>query len=70
MIARVRRWGNSLAVRLRRQDIDRVGISDGDLVRVEIAKVTRPRSLGLDDLPTFEDTDPKASVRHDRYLYG
>ncbi len=26
--------------------------------------------LDLEDLPTFADEDPKASVRHDKYLYG
>ena len=70
MLAQVKRWGNSLALRLRKKDLERTGISEGDVVRVEIVKVARPGFLDLDSLPTFEDPDPKASVRHDKYLYG
>jgi hypothetical protein len=69
MIARARRWGNSLAVRLPKEELDRAGVSEGDLVRVEIVKVQRGR-LDLDALPTFSDPDPNASTRHDEYLYG
>ena len=69
MIARVRRWGNSLAVRLRKDELDRSGVSEGDLVRLEVVKVAK-RKLDLGSLPTFRDPDPRASVRHDEYLYG
>ena len=69
MIARVRRWGNSLAVRLRKEELDRAGVSEGDLITVEVAKV-RKGKLDLDTLPTFSDLDPRASVRQDEYLYG
>ncbi len=69
MIARVRRWGNSLAVRLRKEELERAGVSEGDLVRVEVVKVVKGK-LDLDTLPTFKDPDPRASVRHDEYLYG
>ena len=68
MIARVRRWGNSLALRLRKIDVERIGVADGDLVKVEIVRVAKVEPLGF-DLPTFDDSDPKASVRHDQYLY-
>ena len=70
MLARVRRWGNSLAVRLRRSDTEMAGVSEGDLVQVRIVRVAKGRGLDLTTLPTIEDPDPKASVDHDRYLYG
>ncbi len=69
MIARVRRWGNSLAVRLRKDELERSGVNEGDLIRVEIVKVSG-QGMDLDSLPTFKDPDPRASVRHDEYLYG
>jgi hypothetical protein len=69
MITRVRRWGNSLAVRLRKEELDRAEVSEGDLITVEVAKV-RKGKLDLATLPTFRDPDPHASVRHDEYLYG
>ena len=68
MIARVRRWGNSLALRLRKPDLERMGIADGDLVKVEILRVAKMGPLSF-DLPTFEDSDRRASVHHDKYLY-
>lgn len=70
MIARVRRWGNSLAIRLRKDDLGEAGVSEGDLVKVEIVKVVATDESDLSDLPTFKDKDPRASVNHDRYLYG
>lgn len=70
MIARVRRWGNGLALRVRKRDLEAVGIADGDVVRVEIVRVSHGGELDLRTLPTFRDRDPKASIRHDRYLYG
>jgi len=69
MIAKVRRWGNSLAVRLRKDELDRLRISEGDLVRLEVSKPMKGK-LDLASLPTFRDSDPRASVRHDEYLYG
>jgi len=70
MIARVRRWGNSLAVRLNKKELDSAGVSEGDRVVVEVTKVGKGGALDLKSLPTFKDEDPKASQRHDEYLYG
>lgn len=70
MMAKVKRWGNSLAVRLRKEELDRAGIREGDVVKVEVVKVTKRGKVDLSDLPTFTDPDPRASVRHDEYLYG
>lgn len=70
MIARVRRWGNGLALRVRKKDLEAAGIEEGELVRVTVTKTRRGGDLDLESLPTFRDRDSKASVRHDRYLYG
>ena len=70
MLARVRRWGNGLAVRLRKSDPEMKGVSEGDLVEVRIVKVAEGGGLDLSTLITFEDPDRHASVNHDRYLYG
>ena len=70
MLARVRRWGNSMAVRLRKSELEMAGVSEGDLVRIQIEKVAKGRGLDLSTLPVIQDPDPKASVNHDRYLYG
>lgn len=59
-----------MAVRLSKKDVDAVGVSDGDLVKVEIQKVRKGGALDLGSLPTFKDKDSRASVRHDEYLYG
>ena len=69
MLAKVRRWGNGLALRVLKEDLETTGIAEGDTVQIEI--IGRPgRGLDLGSLPTFEDDDPRASQRHDRYLYG
>jgi hypothetical protein len=70
MNARVRRWGNSLAIRLNKKQLDSAGISEGDLVNVDVVKLKKGGNLDLESLPTFKDSDPKASARHDDYLYG
>ena len=58
-----------MAIRLRKDEIDRLGLSEGDLIRLEIEKAVKGK-LDLATLPTFRDSDPRASVRHDEYLYG
>ncbi len=70
MIAKVRRWGNGLALRVRKRDLQRAGVSEGDVVQVDVKPAPTGGAIALDRLPTFEDEDPRASVRHDRYLYG
>ena len=68
MLAKVRRWGNGLALRVHKEDLESAGVAEGDVVQIELAR--RPeRGLDLKSLPTFMDDDPKASLRHDRYLY-
>lgn len=69
MRAKVRRWGNGLALRVRKRDLESVGVTEGDVVEVEVSPSSRGGALDLDAIPTFEDDDPLTSVRHDRYLY-
>jgi len=70
MFAKVRRWGNGLALRVHKKDLESAGIREGDVVQVELIRPRESGRLDLNSLPTFEDEDPRASVRHDRYLYG
>ena len=70
MLARVRPWGNGLAIRLRKSDADIAGVTQGDLVRVTIVRIAKRAGLDLSTLPTIADPDPTGSVNHDRHLYG
>ncbi len=70
MLAKVRRWGNGLALRVHKRDLESVGVAEGDVVQVELIRSPERGRLDLKSLPTFEDEDKRASVRHDRYLYG
>jgi len=70
MFAKVRRWGNGLALRVHKKDLESAGVGEGDVVQVELIRPRESGRLDLQSLPTFEDKDPRASVRHDRYLYG
>ena len=69
MRATVRRWGNGLALRVRKRDLDTAGVSEGDVVEVRVRRRSE-HVVDLDALPTFKDPDPRTSIRHDRYLYG
>jgi hypothetical protein len=70
MIAKVRRWGNGLALRVLKKDLETQGVSEGDVIQIQVSRLPDPGSLDLETLPTFADDDPRASLHHDRYLYG
>jgi antitoxin component of MazEF toxin-antitoxin module len=70
MLAKVRRWGNGLALRVHKRDLESAGVAEGDVVQVELIRSPKRGQLDLKSLPTFEDADKRASERHDRYLYG
>ncbi len=70
MLAKVRRWGNGLALRVHKRDLESAGVAEGDVVQVELIRSPERGPLDLKSLPTFEDEDKRASQRHDRYLYG
>ena len=69
MLAKVRRWGNGLALRVHKRDLESAGVAEGDVVQVELIRSPEGGQLDLKSLPTFEDGDKRASERHDRYLY-
>lgn len=69
MIAKVKKWGNSFAIRLTKKELEELDLKKGDEVKVKIQKA-EPENIDLSDIPTFSDEDEKASEHHDRYLYG
>ncbi len=70
MIVKLKKWGNSLAVRLTKDELEEYGLKEGDVVKIGIEKVIPEDEVDLSDIPTFSDTDRKASEHHDKYLYG
>ena len=70
MRAEVRRWGNGLALRIRKRDLEAAGVSEGNIVEVRISRLSASGTIDLEAMPTFQDADRLASVHHDRYLYG
>ena len=48
MLAKVRRWGNGLALRVHKDDLETAGIAEGDVVQIEL---TRRPDRGLDLAP-------------------
>ena len=70
MRAKVRRWGNGLALRIRKRDLEAAGVSEGDIVEVRISRRSASGTIDLEAMPMFQDADRLASVDHDRYLYG
>jgi hypothetical protein len=69
MFAEIKRWGNSLAVRLPKRELDRLGVAEGERVLIRVEKLPEEGPVDLSDLPTFQD-HPDASDRHDELLYG
>lgn len=70
MIAEIKRWGNSLGIRLTRRELGQHGLKEGDVVKVSIEKVKPEGEVDLSGIPTFSDPDTRVSECHDRYLYG
>lgn len=70
MLAEVKRWGNSMGIRLTKGDLREHGIREGDLVKVSIERVVPEGRVDLAGIHTFHDPDERASENHDRYLYG
>lgn len=68
MMADVRRWGNSLAVRIPAALAESLGLREGDEVKMVITKVPKDK-VDVSGAPFFRD-GKRVSVEHDRYLYG
>lgn len=66
MLANVKKWGNSYAIRLTVGDLKRLGLHEGDTVQVDVAAVPE-RDLSW--LPVLHDDRSDVSENHDRYLY-
>ncbi len=69
MIAEIKKWGNSLAIRLTGKELREHGLKEGDKVKIRIEKVKPEDEIDLTNIPTFSETDNKVSERHDSYLY-
>lgn len=69
MLAEIKRWGNSYAIRLGRRELEKLGLREGEHVRVRIDKLPSG-PIDLTGLPTTRDPDRWASEHLDRYLYG
>jgi len=69
MIGEVKKWGNSLAVRLSKNELDEYCVQEGDRIKITIEKIVPEEEIELNDLPLFSDDDTKISEQHDVYLY-
>ena len=70
MIRKIKKWGNSFGVRLTKKELEEYGLKEGDEIKVRIEKVKPRKEIDLSEIPTFSETDEKASEHHDTYLYG
>lgn len=70
MISEVKKWGNSLAIRLSKNELSEYSVKEGDRIKVTIEKLVPDEEIDLADLPLFLDKDKKVSEQHDVYLYA
>jgi hypothetical protein len=70
MISEVKKWGNSLAIRLSKNELDEHCIKEGDKIKVTVEKIVPQDEVDLSDIPLFIDADTKVSEDHDVYLYS
>jgi hypothetical protein len=70
MISEVKKWGNSLAIRLSKNELSEYNVKEGDRIKITIEKIVPIEEIDLSDLPLFTDTDKKVSEQHDIYLYS
>ncbi len=68
MLATVKKWGNSYAVRLTKKDLSRMGLREGQRVQVIVQPaIGQAEPLDLSDLPTFHDPLPFKQAREAAY---
>lgn len=70
MIGRLQRWGNSLAVRIPKDEVDRLGLGEGSTVDVHLRPAVAEGRVDISDRPTYRDPDPNLSMKVDEILYG
>jgi len=70
MLGKVQRWGNSFAVRIPKNEVDRLGLGEGSTVDVSLRPVATTDRIDISDRPTFRDRDPRLSLHVDDVLYG
>ncbi len=63
---RILRWGNSYGIRLRREDLEKAGLSPGSEAVVRVARPSE--RVDLSSLPTFRGGRDDDSLRHDEIL--
>lgn len=68
MIGRLQRWGNSLAVRIPKDEVDRLGLGEGSTVDVSLRPTVAEGRVDISDRPTYRD--PDLSMKVDEILYG
>jgi antitoxin component of MazEF toxin-antitoxin module len=69
MFSEVKKWGNSLAVRLSKNELDEYNVKEGDRIKIIVEKIVPRNEVDLSDIPLFIDTYEKVSEDHDIYLY-
>lgn len=70
MIGRLQRWGNSLAVRIPKEEVERLGLGEGSSVDLTVRPAETRGQIDLSDRPTYEDPDRNLSMKVDKILYG
>lgn len=70
MIGRLHRWGNSFAIRIPKDEVDRLGLGEGSAVDVNLRPAPATGRVDISDRPTYRDPDRNLSTRVDDILYG
>jgi hypothetical protein len=63
VIADVRRWGNSLAVRIPADEAEALGIREGDRIKFTAQKVPSTGKVDVSHAPFFRTTDERPPRR-------
>ena len=70
MLVRLQKWGNSFAVRIPKEEVDRLGLGEGSTVDLDLRLAETVGKIDISDCPTFYDPDPDLSLKVDDILYG
>lgn len=69
MFADVRRWGNSLAIRIPAEEAEALGLKEGDKVKARLQKVPRGK-VDLSGVPMWKDPEGRTDIseKHDELV--